>query len=122
MKINSDIQYHLLSMKSKSIYLSEGCLDLMKNQKCSCLFELILDWQSHPKIRRLDHQVWKLSRLSNLRYCVACYDNTDQPQLEKQVNIDNFPKATIEIFLKDQVALLPIEIKNSRIKLNLGLC
>ena len=110
MKLNKGVQYHLVSIKSKSIYLSEGCIDLKENQKCSWLFELILTWQSHPKIKRLDHQVWKLTRLSNLRYRITCYDNTDQPQLEKKVNIDNFPLKAIEILLKDQVALLPAEI------------
>ena len=110
MKINNEVQYHLLSFKSNSIYLSEGCMQLKNTKKCCWLFELILTWQSHPKIKKLDHQVWKITRQKNLRYSITCYDNKDQLQLEKQVNIDNFPLMAIEILLKDQVALLPAEI------------
>lgn len=110
MKLNKTSQYHLLSIKSKSIYLSEGCMQLKDHQKCSWIFELILTWQSHPKIKRLDHQVWKIKKLHHLQYCIACYDNADRPQLVKKVNIEDFPLKKLEILLKDQVALLPVEI------------
>ena len=110
MKMRKEVQYHLLSIRSKSIYLSDGCLQLRERYRCSWLFELILSWQSHPNIKKLDHQVWKITELSGLRYCIACYDNRDLPKFEKQININEYPVGAIEILLKDQIALLPVEI------------
>ena len=110
MKIKKEVQYHLLSMKSKSIYLSDGCHQLKEKEKCSWLFELILAWQSHPQIKKLNYQVWKIKKMDALRYCITCLDNRDLPQFQKHLNVAGFTAGSIEILLKDQVALLPVEI------------
>ena len=110
MKLRKEVQYHLLSIRSKSIYLSDGCLQLKESQKCCWLFEMILSWQSHPNVKKLNYQVWKIKVLNDLHYQITCFDNRDLMQFERQINIGENPLNKIEILLKDRIACLPVEL------------
>lgn len=110
MKMKETIRYHMLSSKSRSIYLSDGCHQLKERNKCSWLFELILSWQAHPNLKDLECQVWQICEVDNCRYSLTCFDNRDESLFHKKVNAENLSFSKIEILFRNQIAMLPAEL------------
>lgn len=118
MKLKETIRYHMLSSKSRSIYLSDGCHQLKEQNKCSWLFELILSWQAHPCLKDHDCQVWQICKVANCRYLLTCFDNKDKSLFQKQVNAEELLFSKVEILFKNQIAMLPTEFLRLSLPIN----
>lgn len=110
MNIKKPIQYHMMSSKNRSIYLSEGCLQLIERNKCQWLFELILTYQSNPILKDLDCQVWKMIKQHGRKFRLTCSTRADEVLVNKQVNAADFSPDGVEILYKNQIAMLPNEL------------
>jgi len=73
------------------------------------LFDAILSYQEHNKVKNQSFQVWKLQKQENSTWLLQCEDGNHEILLVQKIRFSDFPLNSIEIWVVDGVAMFPSE-------------
>ena len=92
-----------------SMNLTDGCDFVRANAANGAywLFDLILSWQN--KLKGETFQVWKLEKQPDETWTIECRDGNNNFLAAQEIPYSDFPLDKFEVWLIDQVCLLPSE-------------
>jgi hypothetical protein len=94
--------------------LTAGCNYVREAMEANWLFDLILSYQIHNEIRDEPVQTWKFHKISGEvddipNIDISCTDRNHKVLVRQGIDSTNFPLEHIEIWVIDNIALLPTE-------------
>jgi hypothetical protein len=92
---------------SKILRLTDGCRFVREEAEATWLFNAIASLQSDHRIQPHPFQMWQLKRWED-RWVLECRRDDGEHVVTKISNFD-FPLHTFEVWVVDNVALLPSE-------------
>jgi hypothetical protein len=105
--IGTEGYYKHRIINGMSILLTDGCHFFRQQADARWLFDLIISYQL--KLKREEFQVWKLEKQEDSTWLLTCTDGNDNPLVMHTIPYAELPVGSIEIYLKDGVAMLPSE-------------
>jgi len=101
--------YHTQKIGYLTLNLTDGCDFLRHEADCFWLFDAILSYQEHNKVKNESFQVWKLQKQEDSTWLLQCEDGNKGVLIVQKIEFSDFPLNSIEIWVVDGVAMLPSE-------------
>lgn len=105
-------QYHKHLLPAHSpLLITDGCNYIREKCGAYWLFDAIISYQNHSKVKALGFQIWRLKqKRSNFTWVLECFEDIHKPPAVVQViEFSDFPLEEIKIWVVGGVALLPSE-------------
>jgi hypothetical protein len=97
-------------MLLRNFLYTEGVQYVAEQAGAYWLIDLIASYQTDPKIKAEDFQVWRLRKKPDDSASVTMTDgNTEKPIVEQQIELTDFPDDYMEMWVEGNVLLLPSE-------------
>lgn len=90
---------------NKELFLTDGCEFIRREGEARWLFDFIAEFRNECE----EFQAWELKRMKNGKWKIKATDGNSTILLSKTIPFSTFPIDSIEIWVCDNVCMLPSE-------------
>jgi hypothetical protein len=102
-------QYHRITIAYPKILATDGVLYVAQEGGAFWLMDAIASHQHTPNVRREEFQVWRLNVAPDKTAVLTGTDGNENEIARQEIECSDFPDSFVEIWLTDNVLLLPSE-------------